>query len=49
MYMPLSFLGTMWRWIRQAMVDVEMIFELLSVDERLKEDPTPLTLNDGDG
>lgn len=22
-YIPLGFLGTLWRWIRQAMVDVE--------------------------
>lgn len=29
MYIPLGFLGTMWRFIRQAMVDVELIFELL--------------------
>lgn len=33
MYMPLSFLGTMWRFIRQSMVDVELIFELLQVHE----------------
>lgn len=29
MYIPLGFLGTMWRFIRQSMVDVELIFELL--------------------
>ena len=34
MYIPLSFLGTMWRFIRQSMVDVEMIFELLQVHEQ---------------
>lgn len=33
MYAPLNFLGTFWRFIRQAMVDVEMVFELLEVDE----------------
>lgn len=27
-YAPLNFLGTMWRMIRQAMVDVEQILEL---------------------
>lgn len=34
MYIPLSFLGTMWRFIRQSMVDVELIFELLGVHEQ---------------
>jgi ABC-type transport system involved in Fe-S cluster assembly fused permease/ATPase subunit len=32
MYAPLNFLGTLWRFIRQAMVDVEMVFELLAID-----------------
>jgi len=32
-YAPLNFLGTFWRFIRQAMADVEMVFELLEVDE----------------
>ena len=38
-YAPLNFLGTMWRFIRQAMVDVEQIFELLDTDERIVEVP----------
>lgn len=42
MYAPLNFLGTFWRFIRQAMVDVEMIFELISIDERIKEPRKPL-------
>ena len=28
-YAPLSFLGTLWRFIRQNMVDVEMVLNLL--------------------
>lgn len=40
-YGPLNFLGTMWRFIRQAMVDVEQIFELLDTDERIYEVPNP--------
>jgi ABC-type multidrug transport system fused ATPase/permease subunit len=40
-YAPLNFLGTMWRWIRQAMVDVEQIFELLDTDENINEVPVP--------
>jgi ATP-binding cassette subfamily B protein len=34
MYIPLGFLGTFWRFIRQSMVDVELIFELLGVNEQ---------------
>lgn len=40
-YGPLNFLGTMWRFIRQAMVDVEQVFELLSTDERIYEIADP--------
>lgn len=42
MYAPLGFLGTFWRFIRQAMVDVEMVFELLEIDERIKEVEHPI-------
>lgn len=42
MYAPLNFLGTFWRFIRQAMVDVELVFELLEVDETIKEPKKPL-------
>lgn len=45
MYTPLGFLGTFWRFIRQAMVDVEMVFELLEVDEKIKEIENPITSN----
>lgn len=45
MYAPLNFLGTFWRFIRQAMVDVEMIFELLEVDDSIKEPRRPLPLS----
>jgi ABC-type multidrug transport system fused ATPase/permease subunit len=43
-YAPLNFLGTFWRFIRQALVDVEQIFELLEVDEQIKEVDNPLPL-----
>lgn len=33
MYAPLNFLGTFWRFIRQSMSDVELVFELLEIDE----------------
>lgn len=43
MYIPLNILGTMWRFIRSNMVDVEMVLELLEVDEVIKDpiDPIP--------
>ena len=42
MYAPLGFLGTFWRFIRQAMVDVEMVFELLEIDQKIHDPPNPL-------
>lgn len=36
-YAPLNFLGTFWRFIRQSMVDVELVFELLDIDHRIKD------------
>lgn len=43
MYTPLSILGTMWRFIRQSMVDVEMVLDLLEIDEIIKEPEHPLS------
>ena len=37
MYAPLAFLRTFYRFIRQAMVDVELVFELLEIDEKIKD------------
>ena len=42
MYIPLNLLGTMWRFIRQAMVDVEMVFELLEIDSKIKDPINPI-------
>lgn len=42
-YQPLGFLGTLWRWIRQNMVDVEQILTLLNQDERIQEIKNPMT------
>lgn len=42
MYAPLGFLGTFWRWIRQAMTDVEMVFELMENDDKIKEVENPV-------
>ena len=41
-YTPLGFLGTVWRWIRQAMVDVEQVLNLLEADDRIKEVQNPI-------
>jgi ATP-binding cassette subfamily B protein len=40
-YAPLNFLGTFWRFIRQSMSDVELVFELLEIDECIKESRNP--------
>lgn len=50
MYAPLNFLGTFWRFIRQSMADVELVFELLEVDEIIKEprNPLPPCINKGE-
>lgn len=42
MYAPLNFLGTFWRFIRQAMSDVELVFELLAIDESIKDPRNPI-------
>lgn len=49
-YAPLNFLGTMWRMIRQSMVDVEQIFELLDTDERIYnvKNPEQSRINQGE-
>jgi len=43
-YAPLNFLGTFWRFIRQSMSDVELVFELLEIDECIKESRKPLPI-----
>lgn len=50
MYIPLNILGTMWRFIRSAMVDVEMVFELLEVDEEIRDpkNPVPPSITGGE-
>jgi len=41
-YAPLGFLGTLWRWIRQNMVDVEQILNMLEINERIPESENPI-------
>ena len=49
MYAPLNFLGTFWRFIRQSMADVELVFELLEVDEIIHDPPNPIPASITDG
>ena len=48
-YIPLGFLGTLWRFIRQHMVDVEQVMNLLEVDERIREIENPIPSNVKEG
>ena len=41
-YAPLGFLGTLWRWVRQNMVDVEQILNMLEVKEMIPEAENPV-------
>ena len=42
MFAPLNLVGTYWRFVREAMVDVELVFELLDIDESIKDHKNPL-------
>lgn len=41
-YTPLGFVGTLWRWIRQHMIDVEQVLNLFELDEKIPEPETPI-------
>lgn len=49
LYMPLNFLGMIYRELRQGVVDIEAMFELLSGDPEVKDAPgaKPLIVSDG--
>lgn len=44
-YYPLGFLGTFWRFIRQAWTDVELVLDILTIDQAIKEDEHPIDAN----
>ncbi len=43
-YVPLNLLGWFYRTIRDSMTDVELVFELLEIDEVIKESKNPLPI-----
>jgi ATP-binding cassette, subfamily B, heavy metal transporter len=47
LYMPLSFLGVIYREIRQSLADIERLFDLLAVDREVADAPDALPLPAG--
>jgi ABC-type transport system involved in Fe-S cluster assembly fused permease/ATPase subunit len=41
-YIPLGFLGTFWRFIRQSWTDVELVLDILKKNEAIQEVDEPI-------
>jgi len=42
LYVPLGFLGTFWRFIRQSWTDVELVLDILEINQSIKEVANPI-------
>ena len=46
---PLNFIGFIYREIRQGLTDIEQMFDLLDVDQEIKDKPNAPDLDAGEG
>ena len=49
LFIPLGFLGSSYRMIRQALVDMEFMFQLLDLEPEIQDKPNALPLNVSNG
>jgi ABC-type transport system involved in Fe-S cluster assembly fused permease/ATPase subunit len=49
LYQPLNFMGMVYREIKQAIIDIELMFSILNRDPEIKDEPNAPTLKVGSG